>query len=143
MSQDDSLSERYRSHVADLAGALDAGDEAAFRGAFERCASSCDVELNPELQTHHGDRAVGAARASAPRRASTRSPTMKCRMRASASTHVVKLTDEAAHRTLDLVEQSGPLVERTARESAQLLEEWAAAWLARAGRRIAVARTRQ
>jgi chemotaxis protein CheZ len=37
--------------------------------------------------------------------------------------HVVRLTDEAAHRTLDLVEQSGPLVDRTARDAAQLLEE--------------------
>jgi chemotaxis protein CheZ len=32
------------------------------------------------------------------------------------------MTDEAAHRTLDLVEQSGPLAERTALEAAALLE---------------------
>ena len=39
--------------------------------------------------------------------------------------HVLKLTDEAAHRTLDLVEQSGPPAERTAREAAALTESWA------------------
>jgi len=39
-------------------------------------------------------------------------------------THVVNLTDQAAHRTLDLVEKSGPLVEEAARGSAQLLEQW-------------------
>ena len=38
--------------------------------------------------------------------------------------HVLKLTDEAAHRTMDLVEQSGPLAERTAREAADLVELW-------------------
>lgn len=39
--------------------------------------------------------------------------------------HVLKLTDAAAHRTLDLVEKSGPLAERTAREAASLSEPWA------------------
>jgi chemotaxis protein CheZ len=39
--------------------------------------------------------------------------------------HVLKLTDSAAHRTLDLVEQSGPPAERTAREAAGLSESWA------------------
>ena len=39
--------------------------------------------------------------------------------------HVLTLTDAAAHRTLDLVEQSWPLAERTAREAAALAEPWA------------------
>jgi chemotaxis protein CheZ len=38
--------------------------------------------------------------------------------------HVLRLTSEAAHRTLDLVEQSGPLAERTARAASDLLEPW-------------------
>jgi len=38
--------------------------------------------------------------------------------------HVLRLTDEAAHRTLDLVEQSGPLAERTARSAQALIEAW-------------------
>jgi len=38
--------------------------------------------------------------------------------------HVLKMTDEAAHRTLDLVEKSGPLAERTARSAAQLAAVW-------------------
>jgi chemotaxis protein CheZ len=37
---------------------------------------------------------------------------------------VLRLTDEAAHRTLDLVEQSGPLAERTARSAEELVEPW-------------------
>jgi chemotaxis protein CheZ len=39
--------------------------------------------------------------------------------------HVLKLTDDAAHRTLDLVEQSCPPAERTAREARSLGESWA------------------
>jgi chemotaxis protein CheZ len=38
--------------------------------------------------------------------------------------HVLKLTDAAAHRTLDLVEKSGPPADRTAREAAALTAPW-------------------
>jgi chemotaxis protein CheZ len=38
--------------------------------------------------------------------------------------HVLTLTDQAAHRTLDLVEQSGPPAARTAREAAALSDPW-------------------
>src|SRR6185295_8252152 len=38
--------------------------------------------------------------------------------------HVLRLTDEAAHRTLELVERSGPLAERTARTATDLVEPW-------------------
>jgi len=34
------------------------------------------------------------------------------------------LTDEAAHRTMDLVEQSGPLADRTAKGADDILELW-------------------
>jgi chemotaxis protein CheZ len=37
--------------------------------------------------------------------------------------HVLKLTDEAAHRTLDLVEQSQPLADGLARRSEELLNQ--------------------
>src|SRR5207244_12930845 len=36
--------------------------------------------------------------------------------------HVLKLTEEAAHRTLDLVERSGPLADRRAAQAAGLVE---------------------
>ncbi len=38
--------------------------------------------------------------------------------------HVLRLTDEAAHRTLDLVERSGPIAERTAQAANDLMEPW-------------------
>jgi chemotaxis protein CheZ len=36
--------------------------------------------------------------------------------------HVLKLTEDAAHRTLDLVERSGPLADRVSVEAAALIE---------------------
>src|SRR5438045_7596655 len=36
--------------------------------------------------------------------------------------HVLKLTEDAAHRTLDLVERSGPLANRMATQAAALVE---------------------
>lgn len=38
--------------------------------------------------------------------------------------HVLRLTDDAAHRTMDLVEQSCPLADRTAGAAALRLAEW-------------------
>src|SRR5262245_32190195 len=38
--------------------------------------------------------------------------------------HVLKLTDQAAHRTMDLVEQSRSPADRTAKEAAALAEPW-------------------
>ena len=38
--------------------------------------------------------------------------------------HVLKLTDAAAHRTMDLVEQSTAPADRTAKEAAALIEPW-------------------
>src|SRR5262245_41072136 len=123
MSKDESDSHRYRYHVAELIGAIDANDEAAFRGAFERLRERMNVELNPELKR------ITASAQSAMRRfrdiaridalAAKEVPDARKRL-----AHVVKMTDEAAHRTLDLVEQSGPIVEQWTRGAAQLLEEW-------------------
>lgn len=39
--------------------------------------------------------------------------------------HVLKMTDAAAHRTMDLVEKSGLPADRTAKEAASLAEPWA------------------
>ena len=36
--------------------------------------------------------------------------------------HVLKMTEEAAHRTLDLIEQSAPLADATARDAAALAD---------------------
>jgi chemotaxis protein CheZ len=120
MSQSDTLHGRYRSYVADLTGALDANDEAAFRGAFERLREALNVELNPELKriTESAQSALRrfAEEARIDALAAEEVPDARKRL-----AHVVKLTDEAAHTTLDLIDKTGPIMEQTAREAAQLL----------------------
>ncbi len=126
MSQADSLHGRYRSFVADLTGALDANDEAAFRGAFERLRGELNVELNPELQAPDRQRRSPRCDASARRRASTRWPTRKCRMRASAWRTWSSSPTKPRIARWTWSSKSGPLIEHTAREAAQLLEAWSA-----------------
>jgi chemotaxis protein CheZ len=125
MSHADSLHGRYRSHIADLAGALDANDEDAFRAAFERLRERLNVELNPELKRLTADAQSALRRFRERARidalAAQEVPDARKRL-----DHVVRLTDEAAHRTLDLVDQSGPLVDAWARGAAELLDEWSA-----------------
>ena len=123
MSQSETLHARYRSHVAELAGALDANDAAAFRGAFEHLRTALNEEINPELRrlTENAQSALRRFRERARIDALAAQEVPDARKRLA---HVVKLTDEAAHRTLDLVEESGPLVEQTARAATQLLAEW-------------------
>lgn len=123
MSQADSLHGRYRPFVTDLAGALDANDEVAFRGAFERLREQLNAELNPELKR------LTASAQSALRRFREQAridelavqdvPDARKRL-----AQVVKITEDAAHRTLDLIERSSPLVDRWSHEAGQLLEEW-------------------
>jgi len=123
MSQADSLQGRFRSHVTALAGALDTNDEAAFRAAFERLRTQLNVDMNPELKRITSDAMSALRRFREQARlevlADQEVPDARRRL-----AHVVKLTEEAAHRTLDLVEQSSPLIDRMALEAAQLLEEW-------------------
>ncbi|MFT3905004.1 MAG: protein phosphatase CheZ [Steroidobacteraceae bacterium] len=57
--------------------------------------------------------------------------------------HVLKLTDDAAHRTMDLVEQCGPLTDLIMREAQQLLEGQAALLQQRPELRGFLAETRE
>lgn len=122
MSQD-TLQARFGSHVADLANALGSNDEGAFRSAFERLRGTLNAEMNPELKriTATAQDALRRFREQARLEVLADQEVPDARRRLS---HVVKLTEEAAHRTLDLVEQSSPLVDRMGTEAAQLLEEW-------------------
>ena len=125
MSKSDLLNARDRAHVVALQAALDAGDDVAFHHAFEQLREGMNVEFMPEL------RRITASAQEALRRfreetrlddlAANEVPDARKRL-----AHVVKLTDEAAHRTLDLVEQSGPIVTQAARDAAELLEAWSA-----------------
>jgi chemotaxis protein CheZ len=119
------LSDKYGSLVAALQGAVTANDDAAFRGAFDKLRESLSAEFMPELRrlTASAESALVRFREQARIDALADQEVPDARKRLA---HVVQLTDEAAHRTLDLVEKSGPLVEQQAREAAELLEAWSA-----------------
>ena len=116
---------QYRPHVDALRDALDAGDDAAFRRAFELLREGMHAEFLPELK-----RITETAQSALKRfREETRLDDLAANEVPDARKrlmHVVKLTDEAAHRTLDLVERSGPIVDQAARDAAELIEAWSA-----------------
>jgi len=113
--------EHYRAQVVALHGAMESGNALAFRHAFDELCAEMDSGLLPELKRITAKAQSALARFSAEARldalAGHEVPDARKRL-----THVVKLTDEAAHRTLDLVELCGPLVDEAARGAAQLLE---------------------
>src|SRR4051794_7405067 len=116
MSQADSLHARYHSYVAELTGALDTDDEAAFRAAFEGLRNVLNVDLNPELRrlTASAQGALRRFRDNTRVSASAAHEVPGARKRLE---HVVKLTDDAAHGTLALVERCLPLVQAGARDA--------------------------
>ena len=101
----------YADSVAAMSRALAAADEQAFRSALSAFDAVRDgevltgvrkitVELQSALQRFEIDsRLIGLAQSKVP----------DARRRLE---HVLRLTNDAAHRTMDLVEQCGPLVQR-------------------------------
>jgi chemotaxis protein CheZ len=119
------LRDKYGALIAALQVAVDANDDGAFHAAFETLRESLGAELMPELKrlTASAESALARFRERARIDALADQEVPDARKRLA---HVVQLTDEAAHRTLDLVERSGPLVEQQAREASELLESWSA-----------------
>jgi chemotaxis protein CheZ len=116
---------RHRATVDALTGALDAGDEAAFLRGFEQLRAGMEADFMPELKriTASAQEALRRFREETRLDALAANEVPDARKRLA---HVVKLTEEAAHRTLDLVERSGPIVDQAARDAADLLEAWSA-----------------
>ncbi len=120
-----SLNDRYGKLVARLHMAIAANDEAAFYASFDQLGGELKVEFIPVLKrlTATAESALRrfAEEARIDKLAASEVPDARKRL-----AHVVQLTDEAAHRTLDLIEKSGPLVDQGAKDAAQLLEAWTA-----------------
>jgi chemotaxis protein CheZ len=119
----DALRTQFGSSIATLAGALAAGDERLFLSELDALVQRRERTLFSELRKLTGDLQSALDRFSVDSRlvdlAEKEVPDARHRL-----DHVLKLTDEAAHRTMDLVEQSGPLADRTAREAAEIVEMW-------------------
>jgi chemotaxis protein CheZ len=117
------LREEFGAHVSALANALAAGNEAAFLEELDALVQRRERVLFVELRKLTGDLQSALERFRVDSRladlAEKDVPDARHRL-----DHVLKLTDEAAHRTLDLVERSGPLAERTERAAADISEPW-------------------
>jgi chemotaxis protein CheZ len=117
------LRDEFGESIAALAGALAAGDEPRFLDELDALVERRERALFGELRKLTTDLQGALERFRIDSRlvdlAEKEVPDAKHRL-----DHVLKLTDEAAHRTMDLVEQSCPLADRTAREAAEIVELW-------------------
>ena len=117
------LQERYGGLVFALSTALDASDEAAFSTALDKIIQLREKNLFVELRRLTTDLQGALERFRLDSRlvdlAEKEMPDARIRL-----DHVLKLTDEAAHKTMDLVEQSAPIANRTAKAAAELDVLW-------------------
>ncbi len=119
----EALRNDYGSSIATLAGALAAGDEHLFLSELDLLVHKRERTLFSELRKLTGDLQSALDRFSVDSRlvdlAEKEVPDARARL-----DHVLKMTDEAAHRTMDLVEQCGPLADRTARGAGDISGMW-------------------
>lgn len=118
-----SLKERFGNRLLSLSSALEANDEDAFMAELNGMVRERDDALWLQLRKLTSDLHGALERFQLDSRlvdlAEKEVPDAKQRL-----DHVLKMTDEAAHKTMDLVEQSGPLAGRIAKEAAQLAVIW-------------------
>src|ERR1700761_3372570 len=121
MSSFQILKLEYSACVEALTEALRTEDETAFFAAVDHIVHMREPGMFKELRQLTGDLQQALERFSVESRlqdlAANEIPDARARL-----VHVINMTDEAAHRTLDLVEQSGPLAERISREAANLMD---------------------
>jgi chemotaxis protein CheZ len=117
------LQAEFGETIAALSDAIAADNEGAFYGELDALLQRRERMLFLDLRKLTGDLQSALQRFRVDSRlvdlAEKDVPDARLRL-----DHVLRLTDEAAHRTLDLVEQSGPLAERTARAAKDLMAPW-------------------
>jgi len=111
----------YSACVEALNEALRTEDEKAFFAAVDHIVHMREPGMFGELRKLTGDLQKALERFSVESKladlAENEIPDARARLN-----HVISMTDEAAHQTLDLVEQSGPLAERTAKAAGTLID---------------------
>lgn len=117
------LREEYGASVAALSGALEEGDELQFLAVLDALVQRRERMLFDELRklTSGLQSALDSFRVDSRLMDLAQKEVPDAHHRLD---HVLTLTDEAAHRTMDLVERSGPLAERTVREATDIIELW-------------------
>lgn len=117
------LAARYGARLEALAAALAREDEAGFHAVLDDMLHTHKPALIGELRDLTCNLQVALERFRLDARladfAEKEIPDARQRL-----AHVLKLTDEAAHRTLDLIERSGPPAERTTKIAQGLAGPW-------------------
>jgi len=117
------LKAQYGSRITTLLAAYDRGDEVAFHAVLDDMLHTRKPALFGELRELTCNLQVALDRFRVDSRladlAEKDIPDARLRL-----AHVLQMTDEAAHRTLDLVEQSGPPAERTGKSAEKLWQSW-------------------
>lgn len=123
MSKLDVLKQQYAGRLTAMLSALEAGNETLFGEELDALVRTRESSLTMQLRKLTLDLSAALERFQLDSRlvdlAEKEVPDAKHRL-----DHVMKLTDEAAHKTMDLVEQSGPLAGRTAKEAVALATLW-------------------
>lgn len=118
-----SFQEEFGASIAALAGALAAGDERRFFDELDVLVQRREVALFGDLQKLTNDLRAALQRfrvdSQLVKLAEKEVPNARHRL-----DHVLTLTDAAAHRTMDLVEQCMPLAERTSRQADEIVTLW-------------------
>src|ERR1700722_14052248 len=121
MSSFQILKLEYSACVEALNDALRTEDEKAFFAAVDHIVHMREPNMFGELRKLTGDLQQALERFSIESKladfAENEIPDARARLN-----HVISMTDEAAHHTLDLVEQSGPLAERTSKSATELID---------------------
>src|ERR1700744_2724086 len=121
MSSFQILKLEYSACVEALNDALRNEDEKAFFAAVDHIVHMREPGMFGELRKLTGDLQKALERFSVESKladiAENEIPDARARLN-----HVISMTDEAAHHTLDLVEQSGPLADRTAKAAGNLID---------------------
>lgn len=117
------LKQQYAGRLTALLAALEKGDEHVFSEELDALVKTHESSLTVQLRRLTVDLSSALERFQLDSRmadlAEKEVPDAKHRL-----DHVMRLTDEAAHKTLDLVEHSGPLAARIAKEALLLAELW-------------------
>lgn len=121
MADTRTLADTYGPLLAQLNEAVARNDEQAFRAAIDSLQDQREGDVTRALRTLTGSLLDAMLTFRKEFRISDLAerevPDARARLN-----HVMKLTDEAAHKTMDLIEQCGPLADRTSKAATMLLE---------------------
>jgi chemotaxis protein CheZ len=115
----ESLTAQYGPLVEELSAAFASGNAARASEALDAIVQLRESSLFSELSKLTVDMQSALENFRLSNLASKEMPDARQRL-----DHVLKLTDQAAHRTMDLIEQSAPIAARATRAATDLIELW-------------------